>query len=196
MVIPWQELDQTNMAVVTASQIFLPKPVVTFIVISALFAAATSVNGIMLGLSRDFYQGARSGLYPAAFASVQATTHVPVRSVILVGVLALSGTFVGGAITSYAQLALIGIMVIQIMTGVSLIRMPTVMPDVYQKAKFKLGRKSLVVVSLLYIAFSGLFIFLLAAEKPRLLLIGLVFLLVGLIYQQLWARFFQSKSSE
>lgn len=195
MLIPWGDLAETKMAVVTASEVFLPKPVVTFIAVSALLAAATSVNGVMLGLSRDLYQGAKSGLYPGMLASVHATTNAPVNAVILVGTLALVGTIIGGAITSYAQLALVGVMAIQIMTGIALIRMPGTMSDAYESASFKLGRKGILVVSILSIAFSTVFIFLLSAERPTLLFVGIGFLVVGLIYQQIWTRVLQCRFS-
>ena len=188
MTIPWNELGETRMVVVTASQMFLPKPLVTLIAVSALFAAATSVNGILLGLSRDFFQGANSGLFPAAFARINAKTHVPFNAVLLVGGLALIGAAIGGAITSYAQLALIGVMIIQIMTGIALIRLPAVMPDVYNKSEFKLGRAGLWIVGILFIVFSIGFLALLAAERTGLLLIGLIFLAVGVIYQLIWTR--------
>jgi len=188
MIIPWNELSETKMAVVTASQLFLPKPLVTLIAISALFAAATSVNGILLGLSRDFYQGASSGLFPAVFARINARTHVPFNAVLLVGGLALIGAAIGGAITSYAQLALIGVMAVQIMTGIALIRLPTVMPEVYNRSEFKLGRTALWIVGTLFIVFSLGFLAILAAERTGLLLIGLVFLAVGVTYQLIWTR--------
>ena len=188
MMIPWQELADTPRAVVTASGLFLPQSVVTFIAIAALFAAATSVNGIMMGLSRDFFQGASSGLFPKMFAVVNDRTHAPDRAVVLVGVLSLVGVVIGGTITSYAQLALIGLMVVQIMTGVALIRLPAALPEAYQQSRFKLSKGWLVFIGVAYIAFSAFFLVMLANMKLQLLLIGLTFLLVGVIYQQVWAR--------
>jgi len=189
MLVPWQELGLTNRAVVTAAEIFMPDYLVTFVAISALFAAATSVNGIMLGLSRDFFQGANSGLFPAIFARVQEGTHVPLGAILMVGVLALLGIQAGAAITSYAQLSLIGLMIIQVLTGIALIRMQKIMPDAYEQAKFKLGSKQLQLVSMLYIVFSLAFLVLLSIEKPVLLLVGLAYLFLGLIYLWAWKTF-------
>ena len=69
-VLNWETMGSTRMAVVTASQKFMPAWLVTVIAAGALFAAATSVNGIMMGLSRDFYKGAKSGLFPRYFAAI------------------------------------------------------------------------------------------------------------------------------
>jgi len=190
MIIPWNELGQTNMAVVTASGVFLPKPLVTFIAISALLAAATSVNGIMLGLSRDFFQGARDGLFPALFSQLNAKTLVPTKSIMLVGALALCGTIIGGSVIDYAQVALMGLMVVQIMTGVAIIRLPNAMPETFAKAGFRLNRPSLLVVGILYILLSAGFLVLLAAEQMKFLIAGLVYVAAGIFYN--WYRYQRS----
>lgn len=186
MIIPWSELGQTEMAVVTASQVFLPKPVVTFIAISALLAAATSVNGIMLGLSRDFFQGARDKLFPALFSKLNARTLVPTRSIVLVGVLGLAGTLLGGSVIAYAQVALMGLMLVQIMTGVAILRLPAVMPEVFRTAGFRLNKPSLMVTGILYIVLSAGFLIVLAAEQTKFLVAGLVYIGAGIFYN--WYR--------
>jgi len=189
MLVPWQELGLSDRAVVTAAEVFMPDFMVTFVAVSALFAAATSVNGIMLGLSRDFFQGARSGLFPVIFARVQRGTHVPLGAVLMMGVLALTGIQIGAAITSYAQLSLIGLMIIQILTGLALLRLPKIMPDAFAQAKFRMGNRLLPVICILYILFSIGFLIVLSLEKPMLLLIGVSYLLLGLIYLWAWKRF-------
>jgi APA family basic amino acid/polyamine antiporter len=189
MLIPWQDLGDTPMAVVTASEVFLPAPVVTIIAIAALFAAATTVNGFMMGLSRDFYQGANCGLFPAGFARVDEKTRAPNNAVLLVGSLSLIGVAIGGAITSYAQLALIGLMFIQIMTGIALARLPSRLPEAYASSGFRLPRRVLQAVAAAYIGFSAFFLFTLSGEKPGLLIIGLAYLLTGAIYRHVWTRF-------
>jgi hypothetical protein len=98
------------------------------------------------------------------------------------------GVLIGGAITSYAQLALIGLMIIQVMTGVALIRLPTAMPQVYEQSSFKIGRRGLWFVSLTYIVFSILFFIVLARAEPQLLLVGLVFIAFGIAYYSVWTR--------
>lgn len=188
MVIPWSMIGDTPIAVVTASQFFLPAPLVTFIAISALLASATTVNSILMGLSRDFFQGANSGLFPAVFALVNQRTAVPGRAILLVGGLSLAGIAVGGTITSYAQLALIGLMIIQVMTGIALLRLPTRMPEAYLASNFRLSIPVLRLVAISYIVFSLLFLYLLVSERSMLLLIGLVFLLAGVVYERAWSR--------
>lgn len=188
MQIPWSAIGDTPIAVVTAARHFLPAPLVTLIAISALFAAATTVNSILMGLSRDFFQGANSGLFPDVFSMVDQRTGVPNRAILLVGGLSLAGITVGGAITSYAQLALIGLMIIQIMTGLALLRLPTRLPDAYRASTFRLSIPVLRLVAISYIAFSLLFFFILASERSTLLLMGLIYLLAGVVYERAWSR--------
>ena len=193
MIIPWRNLDGASMAIVTAAQVFLPSPVVTFIAVGALFAAATSVNGIMMGLSRDVYQGSSNGLFPRVFADVHRRTHTPVRAVWLVGVLALGGVMVGGTVTDYAQVTLMGLMIVQVLTGVAILRLPSVLPDVYARAGFRLRYPVLLFVSIGYIAISASFLILLAGEQPKAVLVGIGYLLVGVAYYAARRQFLKVK---
>lgn len=188
MTIPWRQLGQTEMVVVTASQQFMPPPVVAFIAVAALLAAATSVNGILLGLSRDFFQGAKAGLFPNVFKYVHPTTKAPIGAIFLVGALALIGVLTGGTIVEYAQLALIGLMVIQVMTGVALLRLRKSLPGAYRGSRFKLGDRGLPIVGILLILYSAGFFVLLSASQPDLLLLGLVYMGAGVLYSLAWSR--------
>jgi APA family basic amino acid/polyamine antiporter len=188
MLMPWRDLADVDMAVVTASKLFLPTPVVVFVALGALFAAATSINGIMMGISRDFYQGAHTGQFPGFFAAVRERSHAPVRAVVLVGALALAGVIVGGTVTDYAQVALMGLMIIQIMTGTALLRLPSVMDDADPSTGFQMSRRMLTFVSVSYILTSIAFLFLLAGEQPRAGLVGLAYLSVGFVGHGLWSR--------
>lgn len=196
MVVPWRELADMPTAVVTAAGRFLPESLVTFVAVAALLAAATSVNGVMIGLSRDVFQGAKSGLFPRILATVNRKTRAPDRAVVLVGVLSLFGIAAGGAITSYAQLALIGLMIIQVMTGVALIRLPTALPEAYRHSTFRITKPWLVLIGVAYVSFSAFFLVVLARERPQLLLIGLGFLVVGMTYYEIRKRMWGSRIDE
>jgi len=187
-ILPWQTLDTVPMAVVTAARTFLPGWVVVFIAAGALLAAVTSINGMLMGLSRDFYSGAQSGLFPRYFAAIHPRFTTPGRAVVTVGLLALAGVFAGGGILQYAQIALMGLMLIQVMTGIALLRLPTKLPEAYAASSFKLGRNSLRFISISYIAVSVAFFLLLATEQPSILIPGGLFLLLGLGFYAVSAR--------
>ncbi len=178
--LPWQTLDTVPMAVVAAARSFLPAWVVAFIAAGALLAAITSINGMLMGLSRDFYKGAKSGLFPYFFAAIHPRFKTPGRAVVMVGLLALAGVFAGGGILQYAQVAVMGLMVIQILTGLALLRLPSQLPQAYAASAYKLGSTSLRLVSIAYIAFSLVFLIMLGLEQPGALIPGSLFLLAGL----------------
>lgn len=188
MLLPWQESGQSKMPVVVASRMFLPEPLVAFVALAALLAAATSINGVMMGFSRDIFQGAACGLFPRWLARIDKTTHVPSRAVVLVGALSLAGILAGATIIKYAQLALIGLMLINVLSGIALIRMPAAMPEVYRKATFRLSRRTLQSLSIAHVAFSGLFLWLLSADNPEFLAVGVLYLLIGVVYYQVRRR--------
>jgi len=187
-VLPWETLGSTKMAVVTAAQQFLPGWLVTFIAVGALFAAATSINGIMMGLSRDFYKGAKFGLFPRYFGVVHSRFKTPGRAVLVIGVLSLAGAYVGGSVVQYAQIAVMGLMVIQIMTGVALLKLPGKMPEVYAASSFRLSLFSLRFISIAYISFSVIFLVILGLDQPDAVLKGLIFLLLGFAWYGISSR--------
>jgi APA family basic amino acid/polyamine antiporter len=187
-ILPWATLGTTPMAVVTAAQNVLPRGLVMFIAAGALLAAATSINGILMGLSRDFYKGAKSGLFPAYFAGIHPRFGTPARAVVIIGALALVGTFIGGGIVQYAQIAVMGLMIIQITTGIALLKLPGKLPEVYAASPFRMSKFALRLVSISYIAFSIVFLIMLALEQPGVVLPGTVFLALGFTWYALMKR--------
>ncbi len=192
-VLHWETLEFNKMAVVTASQNFMPGWLVTFIAAGALFAAATSVNGIMMGLSRDFYKGAKSGLFPRYFAAINPQFKTPGRAVLVVGALSLAGTLAGGNIVQYAQIAVLALMVIQIMTGIALLKLPGKMPEVYAASPVKPGLFALRFICICYIAFSAIFLVVLGMEQPDAIVFGLIFIALGCTWYVLMVRKFDSQ---
>jgi APA family basic amino acid/polyamine antiporter len=187
-VLSWETLGSTKMAVVTAAQQFLPGWVVTFIAAGALFAAATSINGIMMGLSRDFYKGAKFGLFPRYFGGVHSRFKTPGRAVLVIGALALAGAFAGGSVVQYAQIAVMGLMIIQIMTGIALLKLPGKMPEVYAASSFKPGALALRFISIAYIMFSVVFLIILGLDQPDAIFSGLIFMAMGFAWYLVSAR--------
>ena len=188
MTLPWQDLGDEKMAVVSAAATILPFGVVRVVALAALVAAATSINGLILGISRDVYQGAEIGILPRMFSRLTETSRSPAAAVILVGGLSIAGTFYGAGITGYAQVSLIGLMIIQIITAVALMLAPTKLPEIFSRASFQLGRTTLKVTCSLFIAISSGFLVLLSFEQPRALAIGAVYLGVGSIFYFIFKR--------
>lgn len=155
---------------------------VNIIWIGALFAAATSINSILMGLSRDVYKGSLDGLFPKILAKVHPTRETPIMAIIAVGSLSMLGVLIGSNIIQYAQVAVLGLMVTQILISIAVLRMPTVLPKQYHLSQFKLGPKSLLFFSMGSILVSLIFIALLVVQSPITGGVCMLFLLVGSLY--------------
>ncbi len=194
-VLHWETMGSTRMAVLTASENFMPGWLVTFVAVGALLAAATSVNGMTMGVSRDFYKGAKCGLFPRYFAAVHPSFKTPGRAVLVVGVLSLAGILAGTSIIRYAQIAVMALMVMQILTGIALLKLPGKLPEVYEASSFKLGIFTLRFVCICYIALSLVFLFILGMEQPNTVISGLIFIAIGCAWYVLVTRKSSSRSA-
>jgi len=182
MTLPWASYADTSMAVVSASEVFLPSWMVDFMAISALFAAATSINGLLMALSRDWFKGAKVKVFPNYFAKLDDRRGVPVRAVVLVGALSMVGIFMGGTITDYAQAAVLGIMVMQILTGFAVLRLPKLLPELYEQAHYKLSPRALIFNSWGFILCSAMIFLYLGAFSPTAIIVGTVYVFLCSVY--------------
>ncbi|MEM8562000.1 MAG: APC family permease [Pseudomonadota bacterium] len=186
-ILEWQSLGSTPVAVVTAARQVWPDWTANFIFAGALLAAFTSINGILMGLSRDFFMGAQSGIFPTYFGRVHPRFGTPSRAVFALGALSLAGVAMSGSVVQYAQIAVMGLMIVQIITGVALLKLPSKLPEVYAVSSFKLSPVLLAFVALAYIGFSLLFLLLLVLEQPGVVIPGVIFLLAGFVLHKFLA---------
>jgi len=182
MTLPFDSYSGSSLAVVNASNKILPTWITNFIAVGALFAAATSINGIIMGLSRDFLKGAEVNLFSQYFSKISKETFAPIRAVVFIGVLSIIGVLIGGSITEYAQVAVMGLMLTQIVIGIAVFKMPKSLPEVYQHAHYKLSTKPLYFFSLGFIFFSIAFFFYLGFHSPKTIVIGALYLIICTIY--------------
>jgi len=82
----------------------------------------------------------------------------------------------------------LAIMVVQIMTGIALLKFPGKMPEVYEASTFKLGIITLRFVCICYIAFSVVFLIVLGMEQPDAIVSGLIFIAIGYAWYFLMVR--------
>ena len=110
------------------------------ITISALLAAATSINVAVLAMSRSFFALARSRIYPRVLSRVSKRTREPNAAMIFVVLWVLGGIAAQGTAVQYASVTVIGVMIYGIIWAIALLRLPTAMPEHYAKATFKRKR--------------------------------------------------------
>lgn len=174
--LPWETLGGVAAPVARAAEVFLPGWAGAAISIAALLAAVTSINGMLLIHSRDLLAMARAGLFPVALAR-RNRAGVPHGAIAVLAVLAVGSVAAGGTIRQYAMMAVMSVMVLQILMGLSLVRLPSRLAAEWGRAGFRLGPAGRPVVAALLIATSlGFFVlgFLdtLAVSGAYLLMVG------------------------
>ena len=174
-VVPWRELGDTAAPVGRAAALVLPGWAVQFVTLSALAAAATSVNAMFLGYSRDILALARARLLPEPFARVSAKHGEPIYGVVFIVVVALGAVLVGGTIAEFATFIVFGLMVNQVLQAVAVSRLAEAAP-----VGFRLGKRArrffaagLGMTSLVFLV-RGI------VDNPRTAAMALAYLVVGL----------------
>jgi APA family basic amino acid/polyamine antiporter len=198
--VPWQrtidpQTGEAYAAGLTAiSERVLPLPMVLFVGIGALLAAATTVNTLYTSYSRTVMRAARDEVIPEVFAGVHHRFNTPNRAIILLGV----GPLVAAPVVPVVDETLLshidildwlvvvvvsGIFVAFMIGGVALWNLPKVFPQRYEHSIYKLPKPVLKVVAVGNVVVSILFTVLVAASAPTALaFVGLWLLLVTLGY--------------
>jgi APA family basic amino acid/polyamine antiporter len=179
--LPWQSLAGVDAPVASAARVFLPAWTGGAIAIGAIFAAATSINAMLLIHSRDVLAMARARAFPAVLGRRNARA-VPVGAVALVTGLGVLGTLLGATIREYAVLAVISVMLLQVFSGLVVLRLPRALPEESKRSEFRLGRVGRALFGGLTIASSIVFMVLGVIDSPRHGIAYLVVLALGIAY--------------
>lgn len=184
-IIPWAALSGVQAPVGAAASRFLPGWLAAAISLSAVLAAATSINGVLLTQTRDVLALARDRIFPKAFAHIGRSSGIPDRAVILMVLLSVAGILLGASITEYAVMTVLAFMVVQILAGVALLRLPKKFPEEFQKATFRLGSAGRLFVAFGLIVISFLFMILGISQSPAPSLVFLGTVVLGYVYYEL-----------
>lgn len=177
----WRTLATVPAPVATAAETFMSPAAAKLIAVAAILAAATSVHGILLVHSRDVYALARDLVFPAGLAPLS-KGGIPSRAVLLLTGLGVAGTLVGASVIDYALLSALGVMVLQVMAGLAVLRLPA------NPGRFGLRERTRRIVGIGFVVTSGAFGLLGAAQRPGLALVFAVAAALGFLYYAARAR--------
>jgi APA family basic amino acid/polyamine antiporter len=180
--IPWQELGSIVAPLSAAAATFLPEWYSIAITISALLAAITSINMILITCSRSIFAVARNKIYPEFLSRVSTRTGEPNTAIIIVALIILMGIALQGNIRQYASVSVIGYMLYGIIWGVALVRLPKKLPQHYENAHFKLSKSTLWITAVVNIIVGILFIFIAVRDNTAPAVGYFCLLLLGPIY--------------
>ncbi len=183
--LPWQMLSGIGAPIAAASEKFLPEWFANVIAISALAAAITSVNGVLMGQARDCFAIAKDKILPAPFTLISKKFKSPHVAILFVTSLTIIGVLFGTTIEDYAVLTVIGFTILKCLLSVATIRLPKKLPENYAQAPFKLGNFQRIFVASALIVLAILFM--LAGSSHNILstIIFFIFLLAGCVYYKL-----------
>jgi APA family basic amino acid/polyamine antiporter len=181
-VIPWQELEGVGAPVGEAAARVLPGWMTNGISLAVLAAAASSINVLLLGFSRDVLALARVGALPEIFARISRRHGGPANAVLLITAISMGAIAVGGSIAQLATLVVVGLLALQAALGVATLLIPHRLPAHYRAAGFRLGPVSLPFFSVGLIGLSGAFLVIAASSDPNVVLIAVAWLVVGVVY--------------
>jgi len=171
---------------------FLPEPLLLFVALGALVAAATTVNTLYTSYSRTIMRAARDEVIPEAFAAVHDRFDTPHRGIVLLGagpiLAAPAVSVVDGTLLSHIDVldwlvvvVVTGIFVAFMIGGVALWNLPTVFPKRYEHSIYKLPMPVLRVVAVGNVAVSALFTLLVARSAPSALAVVLAWLALSAV---------------
>lgn len=177
----WRTLASVPAPVATAAETYMSPAAAKLIAVAAILAAATSVHGILLVHSRDVYALARDSVLPDGLAPLS-KGGIPSRAVVLLAGLGVAGTLPGASIVDYAVLSALGVMVLQVLAGLAVLRLPA------NPGRFGLREGTRRIVGIGFVVTSGAFGLVGAVQRPGLALAFAVAAALGFLYYAARAR--------
>ena len=181
-VIPWSDLGSLSAPVGEVANRIMPSWLAKFIIITAIAAAASSINALILGYSRDVFALAKVQILPKVLAKISTKTDVPFNSILLILLFSMIAIAFGGTIADLATLVVIGMLVLQLALGFSLLFIHKKLPHQYEKASFKLSRKLSMFFSIGLIIFSLLFLGIVVWGNLKIIIIASAYFIIGALY--------------
>lgn len=121
-IVPWQQFADIAAPVGYVARMVLPDWAASLIALTAMAAAATSVNGILLTYSRDIHALATAGLFPTVLARQSDRYGDPSNAVSLMTLMAAACVLASGAVLQYAALLVLAVLSLQVLLGLALLR--------------------------------------------------------------------------
>jgi len=157
-VMPWQDLGNSQAALVEASKGFLPPGATIFIAVGGLLAAATTINGIFVATPRDLLVYGRDKVLPGFVGHINQRFGTPHGAIMLTLIAGLAGVSIGMRIEDYALFTVMCFMIFHILVVTGMLRMEKQMPQLGDAAPWKLGRIARKIVYFGTLLFSVLFL--------------------------------------
>lgn len=150
-ILPYGQLAASKSAMSDVASIYLPAGGTWIVNIGILMAFATTLNSLMMVVSRILFTFADDRIIPPVLAKVHKKTGVPALALIinLVLVLVLLWT---NTLEFVFTISLQGMFLMYIGHSIALIALPYVRPELYEQAQFKPSKVLMIICGLFSIA--------------------------------------------
>jgi len=165
----------------TPAEAFLSIPLLGFFVIGGgILASTTTINLTLTAAGRYILASAEDRFFPRFFSSINQKFGTPHWGLTLAYVLSVISLAVNPSLQTLAAMLNFGLLFMVTLVLLAAFRLPKTHPDIYENAKFKFGRKTLAITSLLAVAINIIFIAILAVAVLDAFLIFAGFVIFGL----------------
>ncbi|MEH7388548.1 amino acid permease [Bacillus sp. JJ1521] len=185
--------DVVNQPLTLVALEILPYPLyVFFIVGGAMFALATTLNATLGWVTKPVLQASIDGWLPKQLGVINNKFKTPHVLLTIFYVLGLIPILTGWNIGGIANFALILNNVLLLVLSLATVRLPKVVPDLWNKSKFRVSNSLLWFISILATVTAGFQVYLLMQDLNATLVIGnIVLLIIGALY-----AYFRHKSGK
>ncbi len=181
-VLPVSEVANKSLALV--AEAIMPSPLyVFFIVGGAMFALLTTLNASIGWMCRPIVQAAKDGWLPAVFGKLNKKFGTPMNVLLLFYVIGIVPIILGLDISIVSSSTVILTSAVKAILCFTALRLPKVMPELWNKSKFHVGKGLLNVACIVGGVVATLQMVLMLATSTGAALIGnVVILAVSVVY--------------
>ncbi|MDQ0970821.1 APA family basic amino acid/polyamine antiporter [Neobacillus niacini] len=176
-VMPITEVANQPLTVVALE--ILPYPLyVFFIVGGAMFALATTLNATLGWVTKPVLQASVDGWLPQKLGAINEKYKTPHILLTIFFVLGLVPIITGWNIGGIANFALILGNILNLFLAMATVRLPKVVPDLWEKSKYRTSKATLWTISILATLTSAFQVYLIVPSLNTTLIIGNIILLI------------------
>lgn len=176
--------DVANKSLALVAEAIMPRPVyIFFIVGGAMFALLTTLNASIGWMCRPIVQAAKDGWLPSVFGRLNPRFGTPMNVLLLFYVIGLVPILAGLDISIVSSSTVILTSAVKVILCFTAIRLPKVMPELWNKSKFHVGKGALNAVCIVGgVVATFQVVLMLATSAPMELVGNLAILVVSVIY--------------
>jgi len=166
------------------AETILPKPLFIFFMVGgAMFALVTTLNAQFAACSKPMLQASVDGWLPKQFAYIHPRFKTPMVWLTIFYFLGLIPIITGLKIAEVANIAIVILNIMKLVINFLLIRLPRVVPEAWEKSKFKTSKGVLYVVAFVSVICGAITIVLMiSSSTPLIMALNGAMLLVSVVY--------------